>query len=58
VIASWGKLHNEGLHNLYSSSITRTTKSRRMRLAKLVARMVRIGVRVGVWWESRKERGH
>jgi hypothetical protein len=36
----WRKLHNEELHNLYSSpSIIRMIKSRRMRLAGLVARM-------------------
>jgi hypothetical protein len=34
------KLHNEELHNLYSSpSIIRTTKSRRIRWAGNVARM-------------------
>jgi hypothetical protein len=36
----WRKLHNEELHNLYSSlSILRIIKSRRMRLAGHVARM-------------------
>jgi hypothetical protein len=36
----WRKLHNEELHNLYSSpSIIRITKSRRMRCAGNVARM-------------------
>jgi hypothetical protein len=36
----WRKLHNEELHNLYSSpSIIRVTKSRRMRWAGHVARM-------------------
>jgi hypothetical protein len=36
----WRKLHNEELHNLYSSpSIIRIIKSRRMRLAGHVARM-------------------
>jgi hypothetical protein len=36
----WRKLHNEGLHNLYSSpSIIRIIKSRRMRWAGHVARM-------------------
>jgi hypothetical protein len=33
------KLHNEELHNLYSSSIIRIIKSRRMRWAGHVARM-------------------
>jgi hypothetical protein len=37
----WRKLHNEELHNLYSSpSIIRMIKSRRMRLAWHVARML------------------
>jgi hypothetical protein len=37
---SWGKLHNEELHNLYSSpSIIRMIKSRERRWAGHVARM-------------------
>jgi hypothetical protein len=41
------KLHNEELHNLYSStSITRTIKSRRMRWAGHVARMGRSSQRI------------
>jgi hypothetical protein len=40
VTGGWRKLHNEELHNLYSSpSITRMIKSRRMRWAWHVARM-------------------
>jgi hypothetical protein len=36
----WRKMHNEELHNLYSSpSIIRVVKSRRMRWAGHVARM-------------------
>jgi hypothetical protein len=31
-------------------------KSRRMRWAGHVARMGRIGVHIGYWWESQKER--
>jgi hypothetical protein len=39
---SWRKLHNDELHNLYSSpNIVRVIKSRRMRWAGHVARMVR-----------------
>jgi hypothetical protein len=38
VIGGWGKLHNEELHNLYSSpSIIRMKKSRRMRWVGHVA---------------------
>jgi hypothetical protein len=37
---SWRKLHNDGLHSLYSSpNIIRVIKSRRMRWAGHVARM-------------------
>jgi transcription termination factor 2 len=40
VTGDWRKLHNEELHNLYSSlNITRVIKSRRMRWAGHVARM-------------------
>jgi hypothetical protein len=40
VTGGWRKLHNEELHNLYSSpSIIRILKSRRMRWARHVARM-------------------
>jgi hypothetical protein len=42
VTGGWRKLHNEELHNLYSSpSIIRMIKSRRIRWAGLVARMGR-----------------
>jgi hypothetical protein len=40
VTGSWRKLHNEELHNLYSSPrIIRMAKSRRIRWARHVARM-------------------
>jgi hypothetical protein len=40
VTGGWRKLHNEELHNLYSSpSIIRIIKSKRMRWAEHVARM-------------------
>jgi hypothetical protein len=40
VTGDWRKLHNEGLHNLYSSSnIIRMIKSRRLRWAGLDARI-------------------
>jgi hypothetical protein len=40
VTGDWRKLHNEELHNLYSSpNIIRFIKSRRMRWAGHVARM-------------------
>jgi hypothetical protein len=50
----WRKLHNEELHNLYSSaSIIRVIKSRRMRWAGHVKRM-----HIGFSWKSQKERDH
>jgi hypothetical protein len=45
VTGGWRKVHNEELHNLYSSpNITRMIKSRRMRWAGHVARMGRITI--------------
>jgi hypothetical protein len=50
----WRKLHNEELHNLYSSpSIIRIIKSRRMRWAGHVARM---GEKRNVYVIGRKAR--
>jgi hypothetical protein len=55
VMGEWRKVHNEELHNLYSSpSIIRMMKSRRMRLVGHVARMGRRGPRIGI---CRKARG-
>jgi hypothetical protein len=50
------KLHNEELHNSYSSpSIIRVIKSRRMRWAGHAARM---GAMRNAYRESQKERDH
>jgi hypothetical protein len=47
----WGNLHNEELHNLFSSpSITRMMKSTRIRWKLHVARMRIIEIHMGYWW--------
>jgi hypothetical protein len=59
VTGEWRKLHNEELHDLYSSpSIIRIIKARRMIWAGHVARMGRRGTRIGCLWESQKEGDH
>jgi hypothetical protein len=53
------KLHNEELHDLYSSpSIIKMVKARKMRWAGHVARMGRRETRIGFWWENQREGGH
>jgi hypothetical protein len=53
------KLHNEVLHNLYSSpSIIRLIKSSRMRREKHVEQTGRRGLHIGHWWEGQKEIYH
>jgi hypothetical protein len=56
---SWGKLHNDELHSLYSSpNIVRVIKSRRMRWAGHVARMGEGRVFTGFWLRGPKARDH
>jgi hypothetical protein len=56
---SWRKLHNDELHNLYSSpNIVRVIKSRRLRWARHVARMGRGEVLTGFWLGGPKARDH
>jgi hypothetical protein len=59
VTGGWRKVHNEELHNLYSSpSVISMIKSRRMRWAGHVAQMAMRGIQIGYWWESQKEKDH
>jgi hypothetical protein len=59
VTGEWRKLHNEELHNLYSSpDIIRQIKSRRMRWAGHVAHMGEERKCTRIWWEGPKERDH
>jgi hypothetical protein len=59
VTGEWRKLHNEDLHDLYSSpSIIRVGKLRRMRWAGHVTRIGRRGTSVCCWRESQREGCH
>jgi hypothetical protein len=59
VTRDWRKLHNEELHNLYSSpNIITMIKSRTMRWAGHVVRIWRRGMDIGYWWGSQKETDH
>jgi hypothetical protein len=50
VTGEWRKLHNKGLHDLYSSpSIIRIIKSKKIRWADHVARMGRKGTLIDYW---------
>jgi hypothetical protein len=56
---SWRNLHNDELHNLYSSpDIVRVIKSRRMRWAGHVARMGKGELFTGFWLGGPKVRDH
>ena len=51
VTGEWRKLNNDKLNRLYSSPyIIRVIKSRRMRWAGHIARMMREEVHIGFWW--------
>jgi hypothetical protein len=57
VTGEWRKPHNVEQRDLYSlPSIIRIIKSKRMRWAGHVTRMVRRGTRIGYWCENQIER--
>jgi hypothetical protein len=59
VTREWRKLHNEELHELYSSpSIVRVIKWRRIRWAWHVARMGRREACIEFWWGNPRGRDH
>jgi hypothetical protein len=59
VIEHWRKLHKNELHNLYSlPSILRIIKPRRMRWARHVTCMERLGMHAVFWWASQRERNY
>jgi hypothetical protein len=59
VTGGWRKLHNEELHNLYSSPSTiRMIKSRRIIWTGHAALMGGRIMHKGYWWEIQKERDH
>jgi hypothetical protein len=59
VMGEWRKLHNEELHNLYSSpDIIRQIKSRRMKWSGMWHTWERSEKCTRFWWENPKERDH
>jgi hypothetical protein len=54
----WRRLYIEELYDLYSPSIIRVTKYRRMSWAEHVALTVAGEVQPGFWWGNLRERGH
>jgi hypothetical protein len=56
VTGGWRKMHNEEIHNLYSSpSIIRIFKTTRMRWAGHVGRMGEKMNAYRIWWEIQTE---
>jgi hypothetical protein len=59
VTGEWRKLHNEELHNLYSSlTVVWVIKSRKMKWLGHVVRMGRGEDCTEFWWRNQRERDH
>jgi hypothetical protein len=59
VRGGWRILHNEDLHDLYSSpSISRMMKSMRIRSTRYVVRKGAKRNAIGFWWDRQKERDY
>ena len=59
ITGKWRRLHKEELYDLYfSQNIIRVIKSRRMRWAGHVKRLVEIRGHMGFWWGKLRERHH
>ena len=59
VTGEWRKVHDEELHDLYSSpNIVRVIISKTVRWAGHVARIGRVELYTGFWWGNLRERDH
>jgi hypothetical protein len=58
VTGEWRRLHKKELYALYSSPNFRAIKSRRLRWAGHVARMLRVEVHTGFKWGNLTEGDH
>jgi hypothetical protein len=56
IIGSWGKLHNEELHNLYSSSNVKNDQVKEDEMGRECSTHGRRGIHAEFLWGSKKER--